>query len=101
MKKMIAVATLALLSSAAWAHDKDFAGDSDMYQSPILEHGPGSPTGEVQKGEGDLYGSHMENPEDVTPDPNFKPKPYDAEAAARKADPDGSEHSQVGNQHNH
>ena len=40
MKKLIAVATVVLLTSNTWAHDKVFGGNPDMYQSPLLDHTP-------------------------------------------------------------
>ncbi|BAO44372.1 hypothetical protein [Thiolapillus brandeum] len=76
MKKLIAITSIAILGSttAAWAHDQHFGGNEDMYQSALLDHGKGAPTGQSQKGEGDLYGSHMANPEDVATNPNVKRK---------------------------
>ena len=77
MKKLLAIAALLVLSSTAWAHHEHFGGNGDMYQSPLMDHGPGGATGKVQKGQGDLYASHLENPEDVRSNPNVKPEPYD------------------------
>lgn len=39
MKKIIAIASLTLLAATAWAHDKTFSGNPDMYGSPLLDHG--------------------------------------------------------------
>ncbi len=77
MKKLITIATIAMLGSAAsaWAHDEHFGTNEDLYQSPLMDHDKGSSaTGKVMKGEGDLYASHLANPEDVTPNPNAKPE---------------------------
>ena len=91
MKKVLAVVTMALLSSVAMAHDQTFGGNSDMYGSSLMDHDSGDPKGqEAQKGEGDLYGSHLANPEDVTPDPNAKVDTYDSTMAQTNSDPDGN-----------
>ena len=39
MKKIFAIASLALLTSTAWAHHDTFGGNPDMYNSPLLDHG--------------------------------------------------------------
>lgn len=74
MKQLIAIAGLALMTSAAWAHDEHFGGNDDMYNSPILDHGPGETVTAVQRGVGDQYASilitqpadhtHMADPAD-------------------------------------
>ena len=91
MKKIIAIATIAILGSAtaAWAHDKSLGGNEDLYQSPLLEHDRGTKGGDPQKGEGDLYGSHLANPEDVTPNPGVRPEPIDQREALHERDPEG------------
>ncbi len=91
MKKIIAIAAIAILGSttAAWAHDKTLGGSEDLYQSPLLEHDKGTKGGEPQKGEGDLYGSHVANPEDVTPTPGAKPEPIEKREALHERDPEG------------
>jgi hypothetical protein len=38
MKKIFAIASLALLTSTAWAHHETFSGNPDMYNSPLLDH---------------------------------------------------------------
>ena len=40
MKKLIAVVAISLLTSGAWAHDKVFGDNPDMYNSPLLDHIP-------------------------------------------------------------
>ncbi len=91
MKKIITIATIALIGTgtAAWAHDEHFAGNEDLYQSALVDHSKGSAGNEGQKGKGDLYGSHLANPEDVTPDPNAKPERIDVRNALHDQDPEG------------
>ena len=91
MKKIITIAAIAILGSttAAWAHDEHFAGNEDMYASPLMDHSKGQPAAEGQKGEGDLYASHMANPEDVTPNPNAKPNMPSGKEALHEQDPEG------------
>jgi len=91
MKKIIAIAAIAILGSttAAWAHDEHFGSNEDMYGSMLTDHSKGSKGGEGQKGEGDLYGSHVANPEDVTPTPGAKAKPIDRRNALHDQDPEG------------
>ena len=38
MKKIFAIASLALLTSTVWAHDKVLSGNPDLYNSPLLDH---------------------------------------------------------------
>lgn len=57
MKKMIAIAGLAMLTTAASAHDEHFGTDGEMYNNPLVDHGVAEETGYVQRGEGDMYGS--------------------------------------------
>lgn len=69
MKKLIAIAGLALLTSTAWAHHEHFGNNGEMYGSPLVEHGPGETVHAVQLGEGDAYASpHIEQPADHTHD---------------------------------
>ncbi len=91
MKKIITVATIALLATgtAAWAHDEHFAGNQDLYGSMLIDHSKGKRGGDPQKGEGDLYGSHLANPEEVTPNPNAQPERVDARNALHDQDPEG------------
>ncbi len=92
MKKIITFAAIAIISTAstAWAHDEHFGGNEDMYGSALTDHSKPAPSGKVgQKGEGDLYASHMENPEDVTPDPNAKPEMPTGKEALHEQDPEG------------
>jgi hypothetical protein len=91
MKKVLAFISIALLSSVAVAHHQILGDNPDLYGSSLLDHDSGDLAGqEAQKGEGDLYGSHMANPEDVTPDPNAKVDTYDYAAAQKNYDPDGN-----------
>ena len=91
MKNTITAAAIAILASTTttWANDKQFGGNEDMYQSPLMDHDKGAPTGEVMKGEGDLYGSHMENPKDVKPHSNVKPEMPKGKEALHEQDPEG------------
>lgn len=91
MKKIIAIAAIAILgtTTAAWAHDKHFEGNEDMYASPLMDHDKGAPTGDVMKGEGDMYGSHMANPEDVAVNRNAKPEMPKGRDALHDQDPEG------------
>lgn len=91
MKKIIAIAAIAILgsSTAAWAHDDVLGGNEDLYESQLIDHGKGSKGGEAQKGEGDLYGSHLANPEDVTADPEAVPEPIERREALHDQDPEG------------
>ena len=92
MKKIITFAAIAIISatSTAWAHDEHFGGNTDMYGSALTDHSKPAPSGkEGQKGEGDLYASHLENPEDVTPDPNAKPEMPTGREALHEQDPEG------------
>jgi hypothetical protein len=91
MKKIITAATIAFLVTATttWANDKQFGGNEDMYQSPLMDHDKGAPTGEVMKGEGDFYGSHMANPEDVKPHSNARPEMPKGKEALHEQDPEG------------
>jgi len=82
MKRITAIAAIAILgSTAAWAHDDTLGGNPD--------HSKGSAGHEGQKGEGDLYGSHVANPEDVTPNPSAKLEPIDPKEALHESDPEG------------
>ena len=96
MKKLFAIVAISLLSSAAFAsgtksHAVHIGTDGDAYGSQLNElDDPGTrATSPGQQGEGDLYGSFLANPEDVTPDPNARRKPID-QAAVRlmNSDPD-------------
>lgn len=87
--RTIALAALVGAGSIAQAHDKDLGGNPDLYGSPLLEHKAASRGGEGQKGSGDLYGSHIANPEEVTPNPNAKPEPIDRRNALHDQDPEG------------
>lgn len=91
MKKIIAIAAITILGSttAAWAHDEHFAGNEDMYGSQLTDHGKGGQGGEGQKGEGDLYGSHLANPEDVEPNPGAKAETIAQREALHEHDPEG------------
>ncbi len=91
MKKIIAIAAITILGSttAAWAHDEHFGGNEDMYGSQLTDHSKGTKGGEGQKGAGDLYGSHVANPEDVTPMPGAKHPAIDKREALHEQDPEG------------
>lgn len=91
MKKIIAITAIAILGStaAAWAHDEHLGGNEDLYQSQLMDHGKGARGGEGQKGEGDLYGSHMANPADVTPTPGARHPAIDQREALHEQDPEG------------
>ncbi len=91
MKKIITIAAIAILgaSTASWAHDEHFGGNEDMYGSALTDHSKGSPTGEVMKGEGDMYGSHMVNPEDVAINKNAKPEMPKGKERLYDPDPEG------------
>ncbi len=91
MKKIITIAAIAILgsSTAAWAHDKELGGNEDLYQSQLLDHGKGAVGGKAQKGEGDLYGSHLANPEDVMPAPGARAEPIKKREALHEQDPEG------------
>ncbi len=92
MKKVIGIVAITILgmSSATWAHDEHFGGNGDMYGSALTDHSKAPPTGsEGQKGEGDLYASHLENPEDVTPIPNAKAEMPVGREALHDQDPEG------------
>jgi hypothetical protein len=97
MKKVLAVIAIALLSTAAIAHDEHFADNEDMYGTALTDHGPGGKGGlEAQKGEGDLYGSHIANPEDVKINMDAKVDVYDAQYAQEHFDPDGNQARHIG-----
>jgi hypothetical protein len=91
MKKIITIAAIAILgtTTAAWAHDEHFGGNEDMYGSALTDHSKGAPTGEVMKGEGDMYGSHMANPEDVAVNRNAKPELPKGKDRLHDQDPEG------------
>ncbi len=91
MKKIITIAAIAILgtTTAAWAHDEHFGGNEDMYGSALTDHSKGAPTGDVMKGEGDLYGSHMANPEDVAANRNAKPEMPTGKERLYEQDPEG------------
>lgn len=59
MKKIFAIAILALLSSSAFAHDRIMGGNPDMYGSPLLDHGTAEKAHALQMGYGDQYGSSL------------------------------------------
>jgi hypothetical protein len=95
MKKLFAIVAISLLSSTAFAdnrsHAEHIGTDGDAYGSQLNEtNDPGTrATSPGQQGEGDLYGSHIANPEDVTPDPTARRKPIDQVAVRRmNSDPD-------------
>jgi hypothetical protein len=91
MKKIITITAVAILgaASASWAHDEHLKGNEDLYGSMLMDHSPGSRGGEGQKGMGDLYGSHLANAEDVTPNPAAKSVPIDKRNALHDQDPEG------------
>jgi len=91
MKKPIIIATIAILgaSTGVWAHDKALGGNPDLEGAIILEHGKGSTNVEAQKGEGDLYGSMLANPDELKPNPNAQIDRYTHEEL-QAADPEGS-----------
>ena len=91
MKKTIAITIMAILgsSAAAWAHDEHLGKNEDLYQSPLVDHSKGTKGGEVQKGEGDLYASHLTNPQDVAPTPGAKHPVVDQREALHYQDPEG------------
>ncbi|HID46706.1 MAG TPA: hypothetical protein EYP34_13245 [Chromatiaceae bacterium] len=91
MKKLITIAAIAILGSttATWAHDEHFGGNEDMYGSALTDHSKGAPTGGVMKGEGDLYGSHMANPEDIASNKNAKPEMPTGKEKLHEQDPEG------------
>ena len=59
MKKIFAIASLALLTSTAWAHHDTFGGNPDLYGSPLLDHGTAKYAQAVQMGIGDSYASQL------------------------------------------
>lgn len=91
MKTIIIAATIAVLvtTTVTWANDKQLGSNEDLYQSPLMDHDKGAPTGDVMKGEGDLYGSHMANPEDVKPHSNARPVMPKEKEALHEQDPEG------------
>ncbi|WP_456375789.1 hypothetical protein [Thiolapillus sp.] len=92
MKKLTTIAAIAIIgaTSAAWAHDEHFGGNEDMYGSALTDHSKPAPSGtEAQKGDGDLYASHMVNPEDVAIDPNARPEMPVGKEALHEQDPEG------------
>ncbi len=86
---IIAGAAALALAGTAGAHDRHLEGNADLYQSPLVEHGPGVRAGQGQKGEGDLYASHLANAEDVTPDPGARPERPAGREALHDQDPEG------------
>jgi hypothetical protein len=91
MKKLFAIVAISLLSSTAFAHHNHLGTEGDAHGSQLIEHNnPGArATSPGQQGEGDFYGSHLANPEDVTPDPTARRKPIDMEMVRRmNSDPD-------------
>ena len=98
MKKIIAIAAIAILGgsvTATWAHDQQLGGNEDLYGSMLMDHKPGSQGHEGQKGEGDLYGSHVANPEDISPTPGAKPEPIDPSNALHDQNPEGYDFNAV------
>jgi hypothetical protein len=92
MNKIITIAAIAILgtTTAAWAHDEHFGGNADMYGSALTDHSKPAPTGsEGQKGEGDLYASHMVNPEDIATNPDARPEMPSGREALHEQDPEG------------
>ncbi len=91
MKKTAFITALALLAavSAGWAHDKQLGGNEDLYQSPLLDHDKGSRNVEAQQGEGDLYGSHIADPQEVVADPRARVEPIGPREALHEQDPEG------------
>jgi len=75
MKKIIAAILLSSAASLAMAHHGDLANNPDLYASPLLDHSAAA-SGEPLKGEGDLYGSIIENPDLFKSDPNAKVEPW-------------------------
>ncbi|MCU7936464.1 MAG: urea transporter [Candidatus Thiodiazotropha sp. (ex Dulcina madagascariensis)] len=59
MKKIFAIASLALLTSVVLAHDKTFGENPDMYGSPLLDHDTAERDQAVQMGMGDNYASQL------------------------------------------
>lgn len=47
MKKLIIAGTFSLLATTAFALDKHLGGESEFHGNPLLDHGPGAPTGEI------------------------------------------------------
>jgi len=78
-----------LFGPVAQAHDEHIGGNEDLYQSPLADHGPGGRSGPGQKGEGDFYASHLENPEDVRPDPMAVPDRPRGRDPLHEQDPEG------------
>jgi hypothetical protein len=78
MRKTLVAAALSAIASVALAHDQQYGGNADLYSSPLLDHGPGGPTGEPQKGRGDMYASIVENPPQlVKAHPKPEAEPWD------------------------
>lgn len=71
MKTIIVAALLTSMASFAFAHDKALGDNPELYGSVLLDHSA-APTGEPMKGEGELYGSFIANPEDLKSDPNAR-----------------------------
>ena len=93
MKIFFVIIAISLLSSTAFAHHDHLGTDGDAHGSQFIEHNnPGSrATSAGQQGEGDLYGSHIANPEDVAINPYARVQPIDQAAVqAMNADPDGN-----------
>jgi len=91
MKYLAALTTITLVGAinTGWAHDAALDGNPDLYQSPLLDHDRGSQIHQAQRGEGDLYGSHLLNPGDVTPNPRATPEPIDPRNALHDQNPEG------------
>ncbi len=59
MKHVIVVTSLVLVTSGAWASDNVMDGHPDLYQSHLLDHGPGEKAHALQMGDGDDYASQL------------------------------------------
>lgn len=75
MKRIILASLLSALASVSLAHD-DVLGDiSELYGSPFLDH-RATAGGEPLKGQGELYGSFLVNPETLRADLDAKVLPW-------------------------
>ena len=60
MKPSLLIASLALLTSTAWASNQALDMNQNMQGSPMLDHTVGEPAHAVQQGAGEAYGSMLQ-----------------------------------------